>query len=224
MSTATTTTRIAAKRKGLSPATKRWIWIGLAIVLLLAMFFSTKIVPAGSGAAQGPAAFNAADYGKKQFPKQQAFIDKNAVDAATLAAAAEKDPTAAEQKYGKTSDGATYVIPVKFTGVVGKIPPDGYTPITVPGLPPGIKVGVQLGPAINGTDLRDVTGDITLNNFQNQIQLQDAGAAINDQLKAELNSVNAQSLSGKTIQVYGAFTLINPQQWNVTPSRINVEK
>lgn len=220
----TATTHIATKRKGLSHVAKRWIWIGLTVVLLLAMFFSTKIVPAGSGTAQGPAAFNAADYGKQQFPKQQAFIDKNAVDATTLAAAIQKDPTAASQKYGKSADGATYVIPVKFTGVVGKIPADGYTPITVAGLPPGTNVGLQLGPAINGTDLRDVTGDITLNNFQNQIQFQDAGSAINNQLKTELNSVNAQSLTGKTIQVYGAFTLINPQQWNVTPSRITVEK
>ncbi|WP_138444848.1 DUF2291 family protein [Sinomonas susongensis] len=218
------TTHTAVKRKGLNPAGKRWIWIGVAVVLLLAMFFSTKIVPAGSGAAQGPAAFNAADYGKQQFPKQQAFIDKNAVDAATLAAAIQADPAAASQKYGKTTDGATYVIAVKFTGVVGKVPADGYTPITVPGLPPATKVGLQLGPAINGTDLRDVTGDITLNNFQNQIQFQDAGSAINDQLKTELNSVNAPSLTGKTIQVYGAFTLINPQQWNVTPSRITVER
>lgn len=220
----TTTARIAPKRKTLSPVAKRGIWIGLAIVLLLAMFFSTKIVPAGSEDAQGPAAFNAADYGKQQFPKQQGFIDKNAVDAETLAAAIQKDPTAASQKYGKSSDGATYVIPVKFTGVVGKIPADGFTPITITGLPQGMNVGLQLGPAINGTDLRDVTGDISLNNFQNQIQLQDAGAAINDQLKAELNNVSAASLSGKTIQAYGAFTLINPQQWNVTPSRITVEK
>lgn len=220
----TVATHTAAKRKSLSPAAKRWVWIGVAVVLLAAMFLSTKIVPAGSGAAQGPAAFNAADYGKQQFPKQQAYIDKHAVDAGTLAAAIQKDSTGASQKYGKSADGATYVIPVKFTGVVGQIPPDGYTPITVPGLPPGTKVGLQLGPAINGTDLRDVTGDITLNNFQNQIQFQDAGSAINDQLKTELKSVNASSLTGKTVQVYGAFTLINPQLWNVTPSRITVEK
>ncbi|GAA2201240.1 DUF2291 domain-containing protein [Sinomonas flava] len=220
----TATTRVATSRKGIGPAAKRWIWIGLAVVLLLAMFFSTKIVPAGSGAAQGPAAFNAADYGKEQFPKQQDFIDKNAVDAPTLAAAIQKDPTAAGKQYGKSSDGVTYVVPVKFTGVVGAIPPAGYTPITVAGLPPGTKVGLQLGPAINGTDLRDVTGDITLNNFQNQIQFQDAGAAINEQLKAELNKVDAASLTGKTIQVQGAFTLVNPQLWNVTPSRITVEK
>lgn len=225
MSTATTsTTAKKTKRRRTSPASKRWIWIGFAVVLLVAMFFSTKIVPAGSGVAQGPAAFNAADYGKQQFPKQKAFIEKNAVDALTLAAAVQADATAAGKKYGKSSDGATYIIPVKFTGVVGKIPAAGYTPITVKGLPAGINVGLQLGPAINGTDLRDVTGDITLNTFENQIQLQDAGAAINDQLKAQLPSINAASLAGRTVQVYGAFTLINPQQWNVTPSSVTVEK
>ncbi|NVN00499.1 DUF2291 family protein [Arthrobacter sp. SDTb3-6] len=216
--------RVAGKKKKLSPSAKRWIWAGLAVVVLLAMFTSTKIVQTGSGTAQGPAAFNAAAYGKQQFPKLQAFIDKNAVDASILATAIRTDPASAAKKYGKSSDGATYVIPVRFTGVLGKIPSDGYTPATVDGLPSGTHIGLQLGPAINGTDLRDVTGNITLNNFENQIQLQDAGAAINDQLRAELTKINAQSLTGKTVQVYGAFTLINPQQWNVTPSRITVEK
>lgn len=218
----TVSARFVNKGKGITTGAKRWIWLGLVVLLLLAMFFSTKIVPAGSSAAQGPAAFNAAEYGTQQFPKQQAFIEKNAVDAATLAAAIRTDPTAAGKKYGKSSDGATYVIPVKLTGVVGTVVPSGFTPITVAGLPRGTNVGLQLGPAINGTDLRDVTGDITLNNFENQIQLQDAGAAINDQLKNQLNSLDASSLKGKTVQVQGAFTLINPQQWNVTPSRITV--
>ena len=218
------TTSVAVKRKGMRPLVKRLIWIGLIVVLLIAMGLSTKIIQKGSSEAAGAGQFSAAEYGRSQFPKIQSYISQHAVDATTLAAAAKADATAAGKKYGQTTDGATYIIPVKFTGVVGTVPSDGYTPITVAGLPSDIKVGLQLGPAINGTDLRDVTGKVTLNDFENQIQFQDAGAALNDQLKKALAKLDPSTLKGKTIDVEGAFTLINPAQWNVTPSRITVGK
>lgn len=218
------TTSVAVKRKGLSPLTKRLIWLGLLLVLIIAMLLSTRIVPKGSQSAAATGQFSAAAYGRAEFPKLQKYIAANAVDADTLSAAVHADTAAAEKKYGKSVDGATWVIPVTFTGVVGKLPPDGYTPIDVAGLPPDTKVGLQLGPAINGTDLRDVTGKINLNDFDNQIQYQDAGSAINNQLKKVLDKVGASGLTGKTVTVQGAFTLVNPNQWNVTPSQISVGK
>ncbi|QAY60117.1 DUF2291 family protein [Microbacterium protaetiae] len=218
------TTSVAVKPKGLRPGVKRLIWIGLVVILVAAMALSTKVVSKDSEAAAGTQKFDAAEYGATQFPKIQDFISKNAVDVATLATAVAKDATAAAKQFGKSADGATYVIPVTFTGVVGEVPASGYTPITVQALPDDIKIGLQLGPAINGTDLRDVTGEVTLNDFENQIQFQDAGAAINDVLKQNLDKLNAAELEGKTIDVEGAFTLVNPQQWNITPSQITVEK
>jgi len=218
------TTSVAVKPKGLRPGVKRLIWIGLVVILVIAMALSTKVVSKDSEAAAGAQKFNAAEYGATQFPKIQGYIAKNAVDAATLATAVEQDQTAAAKQYGKSTDGATYIIPITFTGVVGEVPASGYTPVTVEGLPDDINVGVQMGPAINGTDLRDVTGTVTLNDFENQIQYQDAGAAINDELKKHLQQVNVTELEGKTISVQGAFTLVNPQQWNVTPSKITVEQ
>ncbi|UUT36025.1 DUF2291 domain-containing protein [Microbacterium elymi] len=218
------TTSVAVKRKGLSPLVKRLIWIGVLVLLVIAMALSTKVVPKDSELAQGTQQFNAAEYGATQFPKIQDYIAKNAVDASTLATAVKADAAAAAKQYGKSADGATYIIPVTFTGVVGTIPASGYTPITVTGLPDDIKVGLQLGPAVNGTDLRDVTGTVTLNDFENQIQYQDAGAAINEELKKNLAKMDASGLEGQTVKVEGAFTLINPQQWNVTPSQITVEK
>lgn len=218
------TTSVAVKPKGLRPGVKRLIWIGVLVVLVVAMALSTKIVPKGSEAAQGTQQFNAAEYGATQFPKIQDYISEHAVDASTLATAVKADQAAAAKEFGKSSDGATYIIPVKFTGVVGTIPEAGYTPIDVADLPGDVKIGLQLGPAINGTDLRDVTGKVTLNDFENQIQYQDAGAALNDELKKGLAKLDAANLTGKTVQVEGAFTLINPQQWNITPSKITVEK
>ena len=50
----------------------------------------------------------------------------------------------------------------------------------------GIRVRVQTGPAINGTDVRDATGTVEFGQFKNQIEYQDAGSALNDQVKAQV--------------------------------------
>ena len=55
--------------------------------------------------------------------------------------------------------------------------------MAVEGMPPEIKVRVQTGPAINGTDLRDAPGDIDFGAFKNQIEYQDAGSGINRAMK-----------------------------------------
>jgi len=93
----------------------------------------------------------------------------------------------------------------------------------VEGLPEEIRVRVQTGPAINGTDLRDVTGDIAFGNFKNQIEYQDAGSGINRAMKkAVLDEIDTANLSGKTLEIFGAFRLINPKNWLVTPVKVTV--
>jgi ABC-type branched-subunit amino acid transport system ATPase component len=58
---------------------------------------------------------------------------------------------------------------------------------------------VQTGPAINGTDLRDATGTIEFGQFTNQIEYQDAGSAINNEMKkAVLAGLDPSALTGKT--------------------------
>ena len=82
---------------------------------------------------------------------------------------------------------------------------------------------MQTGPAINGTEVRDATGTISFGAFTNQIEYQDAGAALNDQIKAQvLAKLDREKLPGKTIEVVGVFQLINPANWMVTPVRLKV--
>ena len=220
-STADSPSRLA--RGGLSKTTKRVILAAVVVLVLLLMVLNTKFVPKGSTLGQGPRAFDPAAYGAKQFPIQQKFIVDHAVPATELARAVKKDQTAAAQKYGlPSSDGVTVEVPVTFTGRVGKVPAAGYTPVAVSGLPAAIKVAVQLGPAITGTDLRDATGKIQLGDFENQIQYQNAGTAINTELKKVLKQAGAPDLQGKTITVTGVFSLVNPAQWNVTPATVKV--
>ena len=82
---------------------------------------------------------------------------------------------------------------------------------------------VQTGPAINGTDLRDATGTIEFGQFTNQIEYQNAGAALNDAMKEQvLADVETAELTGRTISVTGVFKLINPKSWLVTPVALEV--
>ena len=80
---------------------------------------------------------------------------------------------------------------------------------------------MQTGPAINGTDLRDATGDVKFEHFKNQIEYQDAGSGINRAMKkAVLDPMDTAALTGKTVDVVGVFRLINPKNWLITPVKV----
>lgn len=199
------------------------IEIALLLILLTAMALSTKIVKIGSGADTQTKEFEPAAYGKKQFPKTQAAIEKRAVDAATLAAAIAKDQDGAGKKYGIAGGGIGPEMSVKFTGIAGK-EDSGVYEVKVAGLPDALVIRVQTGPAINGTDLRDATGDISFGQFTNQIDYQNAGYAINTAMKKEvLSKIDATKLAGKTIDVVGVFQLINPNGWLITPVKLDMK-
>ena len=201
---------------------RRWVSIGALVVLVVAMGVSTKTVKIGSAASVVPGAFSPAEYGKSEFPKVQADVEKRAVDATTLAAAIAKDKAAAVKSYGVEA-GVGPEMPVKFTGVAGK-QDSGIYAVTVDGLPSEIQVRVQTGPAIMGTDLRDSTGTIAFGQFTNQIEYQNAGSALNKEMKKQvLSKVDAASLTGKTIAVVGAFQLTDPNSWIVTPVKLEVK-
>ncbi len=72
-------------------------------------------------------------------------------------------------------------------------------------MPEGTKIRLQSGPAINGTELRDISGDIEFGAFKNQIEYQDAGAGLNRAMAAEvLDGLDRDTLTGKTATVAGA--------------------
>ncbi len=195
---------------------------GAVLVLLAAMVLDTKFVRIGSAEDVQAGVFSAASYGKTQFPKVQSAVESRAVDAAVLAAALAKDPAAAETQYGVAAPaGPEYS--VKFTGKVGK-QDSGVYDVAIPGVPETIHVSVQTGPAINGTDLRDATGLIKFGEFSNQIDYQNAGSALNNEMKKEvLSKIDAANLTGKTISVVGAFELSDPAEWVVTPVKLTVQ-
>ncbi len=191
------------------------------VILLAAMAFSTRVVRTGSGAAAPAGSFAAATYGTTEFPKVRSAIVGRAVVAAVLASALAKDPAAAAKRYG-VATGAGPEFAVTFDGVVEKGDFGTYA-VAVPGLPKGVAVAVQTGPVILGTDLRDAAGTISFGQFANQIEYQNAGAALNSEMKKQvLAKIDAGKLTGKTISVVGAFQLNDPKLWTVTPVKFEV--
>ncbi|KGJ03900.1 hypothetical protein IT41_12385 [Paracoccus halophilus] len=206
----------APSRRGLM------ISAGVAAAVLIGIALDTTVVSIGSEADVRQQAFSPDSYGQAEFPRIQAFVKDKAVDAATLAAAVLDDKNAAAEQYGTpASTGA--IMFVTLTGTAGEAKSGVYT-LAVQGVPDDITVRVQTGPAINGTDLRDAPGDIEFGAFKNQIEYQDAGSGINRAMKAAvLDGIDTANLTGRTLQVTGAFRLINPKNWMITPVEVTVQ-
>lgn len=193
---------------------------GAVLILVVAMAVNTKVVKIGAPGTPQSGAFSPAAYGQSEFPKVQSEVAGRAVDAATLAQALSKDQDAATKQYGVDAAGGAE-LSVKFTGKAGK-QDSGVYDVAVDGLKPHITV--QTGPAIMGDDLRDATGKIGFGQFTNQIIYQNAGSALNAEMKKEvLSKVDVGNLTGKTISVVGVFQLSDPDNWLVTPVKLSVQ-
>lgn len=203
--------------------TRRRVVVALvAAGVLAAMVFDTTVVSIGGEGDLRQQAFNPDAFGAHEFPRIRDFVSEKAPDAVQLADELSADRNAAAAAYG-TMAGAFPVIPVSFTGTAGE-GRSGIFEVVVDGLPDGVGIRVQTGPAINGTELRDITGDIVFGNFTNQIEYQNVGAGINRAMAAEiLSDLDRDTLTGQTVSVTGVFTMINPQNWLVTPVAFEVQ-
>jgi predicted lipoprotein len=219
----------AAPRTRAKPRLRLFIVSAATLALIAAMALDTKVVKIGSAADIAPNTFSPAAFGAAEFPKVKSAIEGRAVDAVTLAAAVAKDKDAAIKEYGLepsksgVAASAGTVICVKFTGVVGKGESGEYA-VNVEGVPSTLVIRVQTGPAIYGTDLRDATGMISFQQFDNQIDYQKVGSALNNETKKQiLSKIETAALAGKTVSVVGAFKLSNPRNWLVTPVKLDVQ-
>ena len=198
----------AASRRGLI------LSVALGLAVLAAIALDTTVVQVGSEADARQQAFSPDTYGTQEFPRIRDAVIERAVPATDLAAAIAEYGTPA-------STGAIMMVTV--TGTAGE-PRAGVYPLTVEGLPEDLRIRVQTGPAINGTDLRDAPGDIAFGAFKNQIEYQDAGSGINRAMAAEvLAPIETAALAGKQVTVTGAFRLINPANWLITPVAMEVQ-
>ncbi len=210
-----------APRAVAPPRRSLFVALGLGVVVLAAIAVDTTVVRIGSDGDVRAQGFAPDRFGQTEFPRIRTLVEERAVDASTLAAAVLADKAAAAAKYGSASSTGA-ILPVRLAGTVGDNKAGVYD-LAVPGLPPDVRVRVQTGPAINGTDLRDAPGDILFGRFKNQIEYQNAASGINRAMKAAvLDGVDAANLKGRTVEIVGAFRLVNPKNWLVTPVRVAV--
>lgn len=196
--------------------TRRIAWAAVGVVALGAITLGTKVVPSDDPLVQGVADFDAAAFGADNFASVRDGVISSAVDAPELAAALADDPEAARADHAVDSSGGP-VFSVTLVGVLGEAQ-SGITPITVEGVPADLVIRVRTGPAINGTELRDATGEIRFGQFTNQIDYQDAASALNDEMKRHvLAPLEGSAVTGATVAVTGAFTLIDTGSWLITP-------
>lgn len=204
------------------PANKRikvYVAGAFVIALIALMAFDTKVLSLTE--LENELGFSPESFAQQSFSEIKEYIETNAVEASVLALEALESAGVAGEQYGVPS-GIGHIIPVTLTGVVVDEKSGIYT-VDVTGMPDEIVVRVQAGSAINGTTLRDTVGDIQFSDFTNQIEYQNAGAALNEEMKRQvLAEIAGQDLTGKTLAIAGSFNMINPKNWLITPVSIAI--
>lgn len=202
------------------------ITVGAVVVVVLALGLGTRFagaadVKAAESTGVDPAAFAKDKYTSTISPA----IIKKAQDVVLVATAIKADAAGAAKQYGVQDGGNAPVYSVEVKGVAGAADANGLMPVVVKGLPAEITVLIQMGPAINGTAVRDATGTVTYQQFVNQLEYQAAATELNNQVKATvLATVDATSLNGKSVDITGAFQYANPAAYIVTPVKIEQAK
>jgi predicted lipoprotein len=209
-----------ATRHRVSP---RVIGIALLVLVVAAMAIDTTYKKPGETTATGRAAFDPASYGDKTFPKAVSTLEQSAVPIAELHAALRKDPDAAGERYGKRQGSSPYSFSTSGEGVAGKTE-GGLMPVQVKGVPKDVRVSLQVGPAINGTAIRDGVGFIEFGQFTNQVEYAAAATALNTKVKEDvLKGFDAESAEGKRVSFLGAFSLVTPSVVTITPVRLEAQ-
>jgi predicted lipoprotein len=198
----------------------RVIGIGLVVLVVAAMAIDTTYKKPGETTATGRAAFDPARYGEETFPKAVSTLEDSAVPLPELHAALRKDADAAGERYGKRQGTSPYSFSTSGEGVAGQAE-GGLMPVRVQGVPKGATVSLQVGPAINGTAIRDGVGFIEFGQFTNQVEYAAAATALNEQVKKQvLADIDPATLAGKRVSFVGAFSSITPDVVTITPVKL----
>lgn len=212
--------RGAVRKVGLA----RLLAVGVAALLVIVMAVTTKWLTPEQAAEVNPAAFDPAAYAAKQFPEITKTVVEQAVDLKEFAPALASDAAAAGAKYGVDSGSGKFTVPVKVTAAVDKVDANWITLLT-PEVQGGYTVRVPVSNALNGTTVRDVTGEISYGDFADQTTYQSVANNLKLLMQEQVvGSLDLASLPGKTVTVYGAFVTGGaPNQIVVQPLKVEVQ-
>ena len=209
------------KRRTLRP----WmIALAVGLVVLVAAALSTKIVTVQDAeAAESVGRFDPVEYADARFDSEIVpQIEEEAVDHASLL----QDLDAVRTK---ATSGTPPVLAARTASRWSSPGPRALRrsilSVVVEGLPGEVTVQVQIGSAINGRAMRDVTGTVSFNEFTNQLEFQEVATEFNNRVRTDvLAPVDATQLEGKTVHVVGAYTRVNPALVSVVPIVFEVEQ
>jgi predicted lipoprotein len=163
-------------------------------------------VGSSSAAAQDQTSYVDQIWDSKLMPT----VKEKAVDLDTLLSGLITNEAETSKKYGHKISGP-YNFLVKFEGTVKEVNTKsraGKVTLDVPLKSARPDVILQIGPVIQGYSVRDAVGFIRFEQFTNQIEFADVADQINNRLYEQvLKSIDFNAAQGKTLSVYGAFTL-----------------
>ena len=204
---------------------RRLVAAAIVVAVVVAAALSTKRVSTTEANDAAGAQFDATSYVEERWESEilPAIVD-GATDLVTVLDAIAADPVAAAETYGHApGPNSAAGFAVTGTAVVGAL--DGsIVPITVEGVSDDFITVMQVGPAINGTALRDATGLVTFDEFLNQIEYQRVGTELNERVKDDpLGDIDVAALEGENVTFTGAFLQTTTGLVSIVPVELEVE-
>lgn len=210
---------MAAARRALSTRARLLITLTAVLVVIAFVALNIRLVPDSEVAAANAPVDLPATAQELYDDDIEPFIRTNAVDLPTLLTdlGAGADPAT----YGNSAGTASaFAYPITVTAVVGETRAP-VTALTIAGIPEGVSVVLQTGPAINGSALRDVSGALGFGDFADQNQYLEIGTLLNDIVRSSvLSSFDPAATVGKTITITGTYLAANPAVISIVPTDI----
>ncbi len=199
------------------------VWVVITVIAVVGTRFYTPGTEPSSTSGEQDIVTDVAGYAEQEFSASIVpTIEQNAQDLPTLVEALAAGADAAGDKYGHRSGDSPWSFPVSATGTIGEAS-FGEVALSVDGVS-GVEIGVQTGPAIKGTAVRDAVGTITFGMFQNQTAFSQVATELNNQVKATVFSeYDLASMQGQEVTILGAFSYDDPSHILITPVRVEVK-
>ena len=191
--------------------------VGAVAIVAVCFFGTTFMSPEDAEAVLNAGSTDPVAYAEGAYDSTIAYVKNNALDLTGLVTDLRTDEEGTSQSRGARDGEAAYTFPATVTGTVEK-GGFGQVNMAVDGMPGGVAVSVQTGPALTGTALRDVTGETTFDMFENQIDYAQVGLSLNEPLKTGVLAENdLASMVGRRVTVVGAFAYSDPSHIVITP-------
>ncbi|MDU6346960.1 MAG: DUF2291 domain-containing protein [Clostridium sp.] len=207
-----------------------------ALLLILAFAASSltgcvKVVKIGEeGKLTGEVAFNAdSDVESIWQSKAVPELTEKAVDLNTFLTESKGDLKTLADQYGKYSMGTSgelnYV--VKGTAEVVKVDQTkkaGVMDVKLQGYDGPETIQLQIGSVFKGSAVRDSLNFIKYEDYKNQVQWANVSQSIHTVIQKQvLDPLNVASLTGKTVEFVGCFTVDGNDKLLITPVQMTVK-